>query len=316
MSSSLLDYLTILGLENITDLSLGDLKKAFRKRVLQVHPDKGGKENDFDYLLSAFVYINNALCHVKGGRTSLEEVKTPDELKAEREPLDEFIEAIFDEFNREHFNKEFEKVHISDLNEGYSQWLSSDSDKKVENGIETKNGFLDYQQLLKQTPIPKPKKVGLDHSVFVQEAKKGKPEPQSIILHPNAMAYHQFSLVGSDIIGLGERPDSYTCDMLTKPRIIDLYQAYTNENTICDKIPDTFISRTYDDILNERKKEIKPFTDDEKSALYEYERKELDKEKQRINKVNETYKTNYKYNTTFLENHNVCSEGDFIIDIK
>ena len=314
MSASLLGYLKVFGLENKEDLTIGDLKKAFRRKVLEVHPDKGGQANDFDYLLSAFVYISNTICRVKGGRAKFEDIASPEELKTGR--IEEFIESVFEEYNREAFNKEFEKVHISDLNEGYSQWLSSDSNKKVEIGMEYENGLLNYQQLLKRNPIPKLEESGLDHSVFVQKAKNGKPEPQSVILHPNAMAYHQFSLVGSDIIGLGERPDSYTCDILSKPRITDLYQAYTNENTICDKIPDTFITRTYDDILNERKGEIKPLTDDEKSALYDYERKQLDKEKQRIDKVNQTYKTNYKYNTTFLENHNVCSEGDFIIEIK
>lgn len=315
MSASLLDYLKVFGLENKDDITLSDLKKEFRKKVLEVHPDKGGKANDFDYLLSAFLYISNTICRIKGGRAKMEDIGSPEELKANR--IEEFIDSVFEEYNREAFNKEFEKVHISDLNEGYSEWFSSDSDKKVEIGMESKKGLLDYQQLLKQTPIPKTKKLGFDHSIFVQEAKKGKPEPQSIILHPNAMAYHQFSLVGSDIIGLGERPDSYTCDMLTKPRIIDLYQAYTNENTICDKIPDTFITRTYDDILNERKGEIKPLSNKEKSALFEYERKQLDKEKQRIDKVNQTYKTNYTYGTTFLENKNIVyGEGSFIIDIN
>ncbi len=312
MSTSLLGYLRVLGLQDKEDLSLGDLKKAFRSKVLEAHPDKGGVSNDFDYLLNAFTYISNTICRVKGGRAKMEDIGTPDDLRAGR--VDEFIESIFEEYNREQFNKEFENFHISDLNEGYSSWFSlSDS------GSDSEKGVLNYQKLLNQTPIPKNEELSKSidlNSVFVKEAKKGKPEPQSIILHPSAMAYNSGTLMGTSLIGLGERPDTYTSDFLSNPEYTDLYQAYTNENTICDKVSDYIINRTYDDIMKERETDVNPFTDKEKAELFEYEHKQLEKEKQRIDKLNETYKTNYIYKTTFLENTVVCGEGSFIREIK
>ncbi len=391
MSASLLDYLKVFSLENKEDITLIDLKKAFHKKALEVHPDKGGEANDFDYLLNAYTYITNTICRVNGGRAKMEDIASPEELKAYRvkelnsntnseesdnnseesdnnsEEPDNNSESSFccnsseyDEddcfytveaanskgivqaansqdtpesralFLRE-FNSNFEKDYISDLNNGYSKWFSdsdssdlnssdlnsSDLNKKLEIGQESENGLLDYQQLLKQTPIPKSKDSELDNSIFIQEARKGKPDPYSIILHPNEMAYNSGTLIGTSLIGLGERPETYTSDFLSNPDFTDLYQAYTNENTICDKVSDNIITRSYDDILNERKTEVKPLTDEEKATLYEYERKQLKKEKQRIDKLNETYKTNYTYITTFLENKNiVCDEGSFIREIK
>ena len=318
MSASLLDYLRVLGLEHITDLSLKDLKKAFRSKVLEAHPDKGGEANDFDYLLSAFVYINNTICRVKGGRNTLEEIRSPEELRADR--IEEFIESVFEEFNREIFNKVFDNHHVSDLNEGYSQWLSEEKkESESETESDSEKGVLDYQTLLKNVRIMKSEELsekGDINSVFVREAKKGKPEPQSIILHPNAMAYHQGPLVGTSLIGIGERPDSYTSDFLSNPEFTDLYQAYTTENILCDKVSDRISNRTLDDIIKERSENMNPFTDDEKSALYEYERAQLQKEKQRIDKLNESYNTNFKYNATFLENTVICGEGSFIREIK
>lgn len=332
MSASLLCYLRVLGLQDKEDLSLEDLKKAFRLKVIQAHPDKGGDANVFDYILSAFIYISNTICRVKGGRATASDIKTPDELRADR--LNDFIVSVFDEYSRElsnnsykndfdieSFNKEFEKQHISDLNDGYLNWLSADSEKDKEKDKEkdSKNGLLDYQILLKRSLIPKNlelSEITDINSVFVREAKKGKPEPQSIILHPNAMAYHQGPLMGTSLIGLGERPDTYTSDFLSNPEFTDLYQAYTNENTICDKVSDNILNRTLDEIMKEREEEVNPLTDEEKSTLFEYERKQLQKEKERIDKLNETYKTNYKYNTTFLENTVLCGEGSFIREIN
>lgn len=328
MSASLLGYLRVLGLEHKEDLSLGDLKKAFRSKVLEAHPDKGGEANDFDYLLSAFTYITNTICRVKGGRATTSDIGTPDDLKASR--VNEFIESVFEEYNREQFNKEFEKIHISDINDGYSSWFSSDPINDITNNkeittddfnyIDLKNYYQDY--LLTDAKINKTysNEIGNDisklNSVFIKKVKKGKPEPQSIILHPSAMAYNSGSLMGSSLVGLGDKPDSYTSDFLSNPEYTDLYQAYTNENTIYDKVSDNILTRTFDDIINERKGDIKPFTDNEKAELFEYERKQLQKEKERIDKLNETYKTNYTYKTTLLENNIVYGENSFIRQIN
>ncbi len=295
MSTSLLDYLRILGLDSNTNLTIKDLKKTFREKVLEIHPDKGGNANDFDTLLSAFVYINNTISRVKGGRATLEEIKSPEELQADR--IEEFIESVFEEFNRDNFNREFDKLHISGLNDGYSQWLSSDLGADSDSSDSDK--ILDYQKLLEQINIPKSSDLsenGDINNIFVREAKKGKPEPQSIILHPNAMAYYKGTLLGANI--LDERPESYSSDFLANPEFSDLYQAYTQDNTICDKVSNIFPIKTYDDLIQERNATIIPYTDEEQEILLKYERNMLEKEKERMNKVKEEFGNNiYKNNT-------------------
>jgi curved DNA-binding protein CbpA len=312
MSASLLDYLRILDLENNPDFTLNDLKKAFRKKILEVHPDKGGKSNDFDYLLSAFIYINNAICRVKGGRTSLEEIKSPDELKSDR--IEEFIESIFEEYNNEIFNREFEKTHVSDINDGYANWLSEYSESESSELDKS----MDYQQLLNSVRITKSEELSENNDInnlFIKKAKEGKIEPESIILHPNEMAYYTGVLTGTNI--LSEKPESYSSEFLATPEYTDLYHAFTKDNIICDKVSHNIINKTFDDIIKERSEDIKPFTDEEKLILLEYEKKKLENEKQRMEKVKEQFGSNFIITTHLLGQSDIKSKDDnFIMKIE
>ena len=57
--SYLSQCLSLLGFTNVGDVTTISLKVAYRKAVLETHPDKGGSEDEFDKLLSAFVFLAN-----------------------------------------------------------------------------------------------------------------------------------------------------------------------------------------------------------------------------------------------------------------
>mgnify|MGYP003352138092 CR=1 FL=1 len=93
---------------DINDISSDSLKKAFKRKVLQCHPDKGGSSEEFDGILAAFVYLTDTVQRINGGRQTLQNVLTPGELKEMR--AEEVIGRVFEEFDLAGFNKEFETL--------------------------------------------------------------------------------------------------------------------------------------------------------------------------------------------------------------
>ena len=84
--------LEILGFENMEEVTVDGLKKAFKVTVLKAHPDKGGHPDDFDKLLAAYVYLVETVDRLNGGRRTLEGVISPEELKESR--VDEWINRL------------------------------------------------------------------------------------------------------------------------------------------------------------------------------------------------------------------------------
>ena len=98
-----LDYaLELFEFLNINDITPDSLKSSFKKKVLKVHPDKGGNALEFDNMLAAFLYLTDTFNRINGGRTTLQNITTPDKLKEWRP--DELINRIFEEFDNNSFN--------------------------------------------------------------------------------------------------------------------------------------------------------------------------------------------------------------------
>ena len=57
LSTQINEAYKILGIPNSSNLS--DIKKAYRKKVLTTHPDKGGHANDFILVNQAFELLIN-----------------------------------------------------------------------------------------------------------------------------------------------------------------------------------------------------------------------------------------------------------------
>jgi curved DNA-binding protein CbpA len=268
---------------NIEDVTADSLKKAFKKKVLQVHPDKGGDATEFDGMLAAFVYLSETFQRINGGRTTLQNVISPEQLRVMRP--DELINRVFEEFDNETFNKQFEQIHKSE-GHGYQDWLKNKSDEtNLIDGI-----FGDATQK-PPTFIFKETDEFFFNRVFEESVKKDKPEPSAIILHPEAMAYVSGNNIGTSIIENHE--GGYTSNFSSNPEYTDAYSAFTTDNTITDKLT-TFkeTNKTLEDIINERKQTITPLNNVERQALFEYEKKKADEQTKHLTKVKEFFNFN------------------------
>ena len=131
---------------NIDDITADSLKKAFKKKVLTVHPDKGGDATEFDGLLAGFVYLSETFQRINGGRATLQNVISPEQLREMRP--DELINRVFEEFDNEIFNKQFEESHKAE-GHGYKDWLNN----KLEDDLNTvKEQYGDFAVVLSIQP--------------------------------------------------------------------------------------------------------------------------------------------------------------------
>jgi len=273
--SQLQHSLEILGFKDIEDVNNDSLKKAFKIHVLKSHPDKGGNADDFDRLLSAFMFLEETVNRISFGSKSLNEIVSPDELKKTR--IDEVINRLFEEWDREQFNSYFEQMKPK-LGHGYAEWLhDSATDSNVVEGV-----------FGSATQKPPTFEEGKLQEEFEKQAKFGKPEPSALILHPEEMAYHSGSMLGTSIIET--TTGNYTSGLYEQPEYTDIYEAYTKENTICDKISlFTERTRTLEEIMAERNQEIAPLQDADLEAIAKYEKEKEQKEQEHLSKIKDYY---------------------------
>ena len=266
---------------NIEDVTADSLKKAFKKKVLKVHPDKGGNATEFDGMLAAFVYLSETFQRINGGRATLQNVISPERLREMRP--DELINRVFQEFDNETFNKKFEETHKSE-GHGYVDWLKNKSDES--NLIEGEFG-----DATQKPPTFIFKELEDFNKRFEEAAKKDKPEPSAIILHPEAMAYISGTTIGTSIIENHE--GGYTSDFYANPEYTDVYSAFTTVNTVTDKLT-TFkeTNKSLEDIINERNAAIKPLSVNERQALFEYEKKKQAEQTKHLEKVKDFFEFN------------------------
>lgn len=267
---------------NIEDVTADSLKKAFKKKVLLVHPDKGGDATEFDGMLAAFVYLSETFQRINGGRTTLQNVISPEKLRVLRP--DEMINRVFEEFDNETFNKQFEESHKAE-GHGYIDWLKNKSEDT--NLIEGKFG--DATQI---APTFTFEEKDFNRR-FEEAAKKDKLEPSAIILHPEAMAYISGTTIGTSIIESHE--SGYTSNFYANPEYTDVYSAFTTANIVTDKLI-TFkeTNKTLEDIINERNAAIKSLDDSERQALYDYEKKKAEEQTKHLTKVKDFFEFDAK----------------------
>lgn len=278
--SELQHALELFEMSSIDDVTVDSLKKAFKKMALKAHPDKGGDATEFDEMLAGFVYLSDTVQRINGGRLTLQNIISPDRLKELRP--DELVNRVFEEFDNDSFNKEFEETHKA-VGHGYIDWLKNNSEET--NLIEGEFG-----NATQKPPTFDEKDF---HKLFEESAKKDKLEPTSIILHPEAMAYISGTTIGTDIIESSD--GDYTSTVFTNPEYTDVFSAFTSANTITDKVT-TFkeTNKTLEDIMNERNAEIRPLDDTERQAIFDYEKKKVAEQTKHLEKVKDFFQFDAK----------------------
>jgi len=294
MSTVLEDSLRLFGYTTLSEVNERSLKHDFKRLARTHHPDHGGDGELFDRLLSAFIYLSGVLRRGTGGRESRGVLHPADIQQAREEQynveLSVLVDEVLDEaqhqqdrsFN-EAFNAQFEahrsteegRGFSSSESRGYAEWLGEEEKSTVSfasDGV--------YGSCTMKPPVIQEADL---HRMFEYTAKCGKPPVTALMLHPDQMAVRVAS-GGMSLIA--STTDSFTSDPLERPEYCDLQAAYTQENTLVDKLPE-FVEtgRTFEEVLKEREMVYVSELDRDLAAIAEYEKAKQAEEaehKQRI----------------------------------
>jgi hypothetical protein len=263
------------------DVNPEALKRAFKTAVINSHPDKGGSEEDFESILAAYVYLSTTIKRMTGGRSGFQVLNVFDVRQARDDQftneLNNLVSEVFDHLDSNHneefrkeFNDQFEKVHVRENERGYEEWLKQDDDVKQD----------DQHDGLEKDPVNW-------NRTFESNVKQGKPEPTTLILHPDQMGFVSGSTRGAALIP--STGQSFTSDPEERPEYTDLQAAYTSENTVYDKVPVYEEKpRTFEDILKERNMVYVSELDRDLEAIAAYEKRKQEEEATHKKKI-ETY---------------------------
>jgi hypothetical protein len=273
------------GFLTLDEVTPAALKRAFKVNIIRAHPDKGGSPEVFDKMLRSYVFLTETVQRVYGGRATLQNIVSPEELKEMRP--DEIVNRFFEEFDREEFNKRFEEEGGQAQAPGYEGWL-----KNKEGADNLMDG--DYGSATQKVPdFPGTKLNEIFEATVCSKEKKPR---QDIIIHPEAMAYISGQTLGTEIIETVG--GDYSSAPFLRPEYTDVYTAFTTSNTISDKIPDfTEPVKSIEELIAEREKDrevIAPLTNSELQAVQEWERKKLDNNVSHMAKV----KTHFNHEPT------------------
>jgi curved DNA-binding protein CbpA len=125
------------------EFTLDDLKKAYKKLALQVHPDKlGGNETLFLYVTKCFKTLHKEH-NRRTGDKQYHELKATFQKQMEQKQSTEAASATSKRFNLEKFNKIFSENKLQDVTDvGYEEWMKhNDVQEAKELKQFTKEGF-------------------------------------------------------------------------------------------------------------------------------------------------------------------------------
>jgi hypothetical protein len=276
------EALAKLGFPSMDGITSDSLKKAFKTAVVNAHPDKGGSEDDFESILAAYVYLSTTLKRMTGGRDGFQVLNVFDVRQARDDQftneLNNLVSDVFDHLDStdnsaflEDFNEQFEKAHVRENERGYEEWLRTHEEEKEQTPLE-----VDASQWNQR---------------FEANVKLGKPEPTSLILHPDQMAFVSGSTRGAALIP--STGHSFTSEPEEHPTYTDLHDAYTSDSTVFDKVPVYQENvRTFEDILKERDMVYKTELDRDLEAIAAYEKRKQEEEAAHKQKIEEYFKGN------------------------
>jgi len=274
------EALAKLGFPSMDGVTSDSLKKAFKTAVVNAHPDKGGAEDDFESILTAYVYLSTTLKRMTGGRGGFQVLNVFDIRQVRDDQftneLNNLVSDVFDHIDSNDnsaflndFNKQFEKTHIRENERGYDEWFRTHEEEKAQTIIEGDN--TKWNQM------------------FETNVKLGKPEPMSLILHPDQMAFVSGSTRGTALIP--STGHSFTSEPQERPEYTDLHDAYTSDSTVFDKLPVYQENmRTFEDILKERDMVYTAELDRDLEAIAAYEKRKQEEESTHKQKIEEYFK--------------------------
>lgn len=217
--------LEVLGITDEVELTEESLKKAYNRAVIKVHPDKGGRKEDFDAVRRAYAYLGDILRRMKGGRAAEGKVEAPAQLTASREQAagawkmpeegQQQVRLNPKNLNMNTFNEIFEKYKIPDPDsDGYGNWLKEED--AVDAKLEAAGGKYNRDVFHKKFEDTIQSRRGTNELAL--------REPAAMMLQPMAME------LGRD------KTEDYTSPANAPIEYTDLKQAYTTKNTFSGEV--------------------------------------------------------------------------------
>lgn len=263
--------LRVLDLAEEVALTEEALKKAYKKKAISAHPDKGGTEEQFESITRAYAYLSEIIKLVKGQRTkegeqaALPSVETMKSNRSESSKEFQHLEPVKlnpKNLNMEAFNKMFEATRMPDPeDDGYGDWLKDESDRAA--AEQKKFGGKFNRNVFNQ--------------MFEDEARRGAAAPQNqlSIIGPEALV-----LQGGVMLGR-EKPQTYTAPANAELHYTDLRQAYTTGSTFSGEVAGISVAPRSLEGYKSAREQAPMLSDEERRALEEYERAQAEAEQRR-----------------------------------
>lgn len=264
--------LLVLGLEEEVALTEEDLRKAYKKAAVKVHPDKGGTEQEFEAVTRAYAYLTDILKRIHGGRAKEGVVQEPSKLSDSRKVESKEWEMVQPvrlnpkKLDMNAFNTIFEKTRVPDPDEeGYGDWLKG-GDAVATNTPNFGGKF--NRDVFNRTFEDESKKLVAGSALSVHV-------PQALTLAP-----------GQGVeIGRGAT-DDYTAPAGGRGGYTDLRKAYTTESTFSNQVANVQVeSRSFDNYAETRKKAPTALNNAELEAIQAAERFQQRHEQQRVTRA-------------------------------
>jgi curved DNA-binding protein CbpA len=240
--------LEILGLQEDVILTEAELKAAYKKAAIKVHPDKGGSEEMFQAVTKAYTYLSEILKRIQGamgqGQAQAQGPAQAPQQVATQRAIDEekwqHIQPVHlsaKKLDINAFNSLYEKTRMPDPDdEGYGDWLKTEDQGSGATGRRFDGKF----------------NRDVFNSAF-EGAEREKPTQALTVQHPRSMALTMAPSMGTEIGRTST--DDYTAPANADVQYTDLKRAYTSDSTFTNKVADVKVEvRTMDRYAAEREK--------------------------------------------------------------
>lgn len=209
--------LQVLGFSEDQSITEEQLKVAYKRAAIRVHPDKGGTEQQFEAVTRAYAYLAEILQRIRGVRKTTGSVEAPAAIAEGRTTDAKRFEQVQPvridpkNVNMNQFNQMFEQTRLPDPDsDGYGDWLKGQEEE-----------------------VAGPKFSGkFNRDVFMrtfEEESRRKAATTQVMVHPEMMALNS----SAHGVALGrDKPTTFTAPANASLKYTDLRDAYTVENTI------------------------------------------------------------------------------------
>jgi curved DNA-binding protein CbpA len=111
--------------KNFTEL---ELKKAYLRKAMKTHPDKGGSEKEFQKVSIAYTFLLNKLNETKNNHEHHELREQSQDFSQEQVQMNQRNRNLSEKFDTDVFNKIYEENKIPEVHEdGYGEWMKKES---------------------------------------------------------------------------------------------------------------------------------------------------------------------------------------------